>query len=170
MQRLIRVFYLCENLKVRIQSAWEKLPVPDTDSVCELEKSVILREPKEINEWINGKCFDKISCANNFEYQMPFYYLTNVAASYYLGGYMLQSCQNLSEGYEQLENSFGFDHLLDFISSSRAASVLMLLDYDCRIVLLAFIEMILIISDEIKLDQNRVGIMYAFLNAHNGFA
>lgn len=159
-----RVHYLCQSLETLIQTTWEKLPIPDDGLICKPERSPLFLEPLEITEWISGRNFSEITNSNNFESQMPFYYLTDSFASYYLGGYLLKSCQNLSESFNELRDSFGFDHLLDFISSGRFHSVFTLLNRDCRIILLAFIEMILIVAEELEVDQNiSVGIQI-FLN------
>jgi hypothetical protein len=159
-----RVRYLCQSLETLIQTTWEKLPIPDDELICKPERSPHFLEPIEITEWLSGRNFSEISNSNNFESQMPFYYLTDSVASYYLGGYLLKSCQNLSEGFNELGNSFGFDHLLDFISSGRFYSVFTLMNRDCRIILLAFIEMILIVSEELEVDPNISGGIQKFLN------
>ena len=95
---------------------------------------------------------------------MPFYYLTDSVATYYIGGYLLKSCQNLSESFAELGDSFGFDHLLDFVSSGEFHSVFTLMNSDCRVILLAFIEMILIAAERLEIDQNLSIRLQIFLN------
>ena len=148
-----KINYICQALEILIQTEWDKLPIPDDESICKPEKSPSYIESSEITEWIKGKKFSEITNSNNFEAQMPFYYLTASAASYYVGGYLLQSCKNISKNFNGVKDCFGFDHLSVFVASPNFGQVFSLMNCTCKIILLSFIEMILIVEKELEINQ-----------------
>lgn len=138
----------------RIRAAWDS---------CSLSPLIVLEdfEPDtpdewdslEIRQWLAGKRYDEIPDSSEIDSNMPFYYLTKEACSYFLGGYLLDVSRVLDRGSRA---GFAVIHLSSFVRGERFSEVIPELSEDQRSVLFGFLLAMIGNVEAFQLDEKEV--------------
>jgi len=150
------VKFISKALYESIQASWNKITIPSELNLCKVDINTICFDSNEISDWLLGKSYLDLYSGNNIESYMPFFYLKKNAALYYIGGYIIYSLQEIFSEPKQLKNLFGFDHLIDFIISNRFEEVFLSMNKKQQRIVLAFVELVLVIHQEIEMDEDVV--------------
>lgn len=110
------------TLQKTITALWLTRPIPGP--IIELPADL---EGQAIARWLTGKTFEVVAQDDKLHSQLPFLFLNDQAASYYLGSYALRTARQLDHGIREFYCDFALSHLADFLASETSEAYLQLL-------------------------------------------
>ncbi len=105
-----------------IAELWGSLPIPG--HTVKLPADF---EGQDIGRWLAARPFDLVSLDDELESRMPFLWLEDEAAAYYLGAYALSAARQLETGTTEFDCDFAVSHMGHFLADQNGRGVLMLL-------------------------------------------
>ena len=106
--------------KSRICDAWNAA-LPPSEPILKEEAPTGWSDAGDAEQWLVGKKWDDIASDNDrLDVEMPFFYLSDPACAYYLGGYLL----HLAEAFDdEFISCLAPIHFAGFMGSERFATV-----------------------------------------------
>lgn len=140
---MIKLYYLSLLLERKISESWGRDAIPDSHELCISEKNGLIDDSELLSKWLSGKSVNELIFDEIAENFMPFFYLAEAPAAYYIGGYMIASLKLIQIDLSELRDSFAFDHVIDYIGSYSFLSVFEGYDNEKKMLILAFVEVAL---------------------------
>jgi hypothetical protein len=153
---MIHISNIAEILELEVLVNWGRMKIPAGELICWNGNDPVLIDSSEVVDWLVERKFDVIYNDSEFEVLMPFFYFTKVASVYYIGGYLLAVTRILKDSVRDFRYSFGCNHAVEFVASERFCSVWPLFSEGQKRVILAIMEVVLILKDEVGISSSTV--------------